>query len=105
MGPAAENSTLSLSIKVLNLPKLKDNLLNWITYKECIFNTLVHKGLWWHALGSARKPIEAELHADGKHYLPGIKDTLTEDELEKMEEKADAYLQKKHLSGKSSTKW
>jgi hypothetical protein len=44
MGPAAENSTSSLSIKVLNPPKLKEDLSNWVTYKERGSNTLIHKG-------------------------------------------------------------
>src|SRR5215510_12245181 len=94
MGPAAENSTSSSSIKVTHLPKLKDDLSNWVTYKERVSNTLIHKGLRRHAIGSAKPPAVPELRENGDYYPPGRAEALSEEELEEAENKLDAYLQK-----------
>jgi hypothetical protein len=93
MGPA--NSTMgTLSVKIFNLPKLKDNRSNWNTYKEQILNTLTSKGLKRHVTGTAKQPPEIELRDDGKYYKKGSVDPLEEDEVEQAEMKLDEYAQK-----------
>jgi hypothetical protein len=82
------------SLKIVNLPKLKDDGSNWITYKERVMNTLTHKGLKRHVIGNARKPIEIELRDDGEYYLPKSMVPLSDDKIEEYETKTDEYAQK-----------
>jgi hypothetical protein len=84
----------SSSVKILNLPKLKDDGSNWVTYKERILNTLTHKGLKRYVVGSAKQPIESELRDDGEYYMPKGMKALTDDELEALEKKLDDFSQK-----------
>jgi hypothetical protein len=95
MSPASEtNMSSSSSVKILNLPKLRDDGSNWITYKERIMNTLTHKGLRRHVIGNAKKPVVPVLREDGEYYLPNGKDALKDDELEKLQETEDDFLKK-----------
>jgi hypothetical protein len=93
MSPAVENMSNSSALKIVNLPKLKDDGSNWITYKEWILNTLTHKGFRRHIAGTARKPAELEKKPDGL-YLPGGKTALTDDEVEAHEKTVDEFAQK-----------
>jgi hypothetical protein len=84
----------SSSVKILNLPKLKDDGSNWITYKERILNTLTHKGLRRHVIRAIKKRLVAELRDDGEFYLPKQMNALTDEELEELQQKEDDFLQK-----------
>src|SRR3979490_462954 len=94
MSPETTNTMSSSSLKIVNLPKLKDDGSNWITYKERIMNTLTHKGLKRHVTGSARKPKETELRDDGEYYLPRSMVPLSDDQVEDYEKKMDEFAQK-----------
>ena len=87
-------SMSSTSIKVVNLPKLKDNGSNWITYKERVLNTLTSKGLLRHITGTAKVPPEIEERDDKKLYLVGTSPELDEAALEAAYQKADEFAQK-----------
>jgi hypothetical protein len=94
MRHSTENMSSSTSIKIVNLPKLKDDGSNWITYKERILNTLTHKGLRRYVDGTIKTPVVAELRDDGEYYLPREMRALTEDELEELYQKKDDFMQK-----------
>lgn len=96
MGPGTYDtmSTASSSLKLVNLPKLKEDSSNWITYKERILNTLTSKSLARHVTGSARKAIQIEQHSDKNWYIPNGTTALTDDEIEEYEDKLDKWKQK-----------
>ena len=94
MSPETTYTMSSSSLKIVNLPKLKDDGSNWITYKERVMNTLTHKGLKRHVTGSARKPKETELRDDGEYYLPRSMVPLSDDQVEDYEKKMDEFAQK-----------
>ena len=81
------------TLKLLKLPKLKDDGTNWITYRERIINTLTHKGLKRHVNGTARKPAEVEFK-DDKAYKKGTASELTPTMLTALEKEQDEYEQK-----------
>jgi hypothetical protein len=92
MGP---NSTMAVSsVKIHNLPKLKDNGSNWNTYKEWVMNTLTSRGLKRHVIGMAKWLTKIKLRDDGEYYLKGQMAPLNEDEIEEREVKMDKYAQK-----------
>ncbi|KAF8155630.1 hypothetical protein B0H34DRAFT_659656, partial [Crassisporium funariophilum] len=93
MGPAAESTSSSSTVKVSTLPKLKEDGSNWITYKERILNTLTSKGLKRHVTGSARKPTEL-IERSGDYYKPNSLSPLSDDQLEEHEKEVDIYDQK-----------
>ena len=93
MGPGESIMSATDALKLLKLPKLKDDGTNWITYRERIINTLTHKGLKRHVTGTARKPAEIEFK-DGKAYKKGSTDELTPTKLTALEKEQDEYEQK-----------
>jgi hypothetical protein len=68
-----------------------------LPYKERVSNTLIHKGLHWKAVGTAKIPAMPVQCTNDKYYLPNSKDALTEDNLEVAEDKVEAYIQKEAL--------
>ncbi|TFK61431.1 hypothetical protein BDN72DRAFT_778188, partial [Pluteus cervinus] len=80
------NSSTTSAVKVVNLPKLRDDGSNWTTYKERLINAIKSKGLGRHLAGNAKKPREI---VDSSNLL-----ALTEDELEKHLDSVDAFDQK-----------
>jgi NTP pyrophosphatase (non-canonical NTP hydrolase) len=94
MGPA-DSSTMSTAdaLKLIKLPKLKDDGSNWITYRERIINTLTHKGLKRHVLGTARVPDEIEIRSSKSYKKGGIIE-LTEEQLDAIEKYTDEYEQR-----------
>ncbi|KAJ7095458.1 hypothetical protein C8R43DRAFT_907942, partial [Mycena crocata] len=80
-------------LKITRLPKLKDDGSNWGNYKDLAMNTIIAKGLRRHAVGTAKAPPALE-ERDGEFFLPNRLSPLSDDELEKHEDKLDEYLQK-----------
>jgi hypothetical protein len=93
MGPESTTMSATDAIKLLKLPKLKDDGSNWITYRERITNTLTHKGLKRHVLGTARTPTEIEIKSN-KVYKKGGTKELTSTEIEAIEKAFDEFEQK-----------
>ena len=93
MGPGESIMSATDTLKLLKLPKLKDDGTNWITYRERIINTLTHKGLKRHVTGTARKPAEVEFK-DNKAYEKGTTSELTPTMLTTLEKEQDEYEQK-----------
>jgi hypothetical protein len=81
------------ALKLIKLPKLKDNGSNWITYRERIINTLTHKGLKQHVLGTTRVPDEIEIRSSKSYKKGGIIE-LTEEQLDAIEKYTDEYEQR-----------
>ena len=94
MGPT-DSSTMSTTdaLKLIKLPKLKDDRSNWIMYQERIINTLTHKGLKRHVLGTAWVPDEIEIR-NSKSYKKGGIVELTEEQLDSIEKYTDEYEQR-----------
>ncbi len=87
------SSDMSLStstIKLLNLPCLKDDSTNYILYKEQIPNVATSKGLRQVLYGTAKKPVEMT-EINGDYYLPGSLAPLSDGEVEKQLTLQDAY--------------
>ena len=93
MGPESTTMSATDAIKLLKLPKLQDDGSNWITYRERIINTLTHKGLKRHVLGTARIPTETEIKSD-KVYKKGGVIELTSTQIEEIEKETDDFEQK-----------
>jgi hypothetical protein len=93
MGPESTTMSATDAIKLLKLPKLKDDGSNWITYRERIMNTLTHKGLKRHVSGTARKPTEIEIKSN-KVYRKGGTIELTSTQIEEIEKEVDNFEQK-----------
>ena len=93
MGPESTTMSATDAIKLLKLPKLKNDGSNWITYRERIMNTLTHKGLKRHVLGTARKPTEIEIKSD-KVYKKGNTMELTSTQIKEIEKEVDQFEQK-----------
>jgi gag-polypeptide of LTR copia-type len=101
MGPKSTIMSTSDTFKFIKLEKLKDDGTNWVTYQECVTITMTHKGLRQHFLGTKRKP-GTFIELDRKFYkTEDIKKkdrvTLTDKEVEDMEEALDEYEQKEAL--------
>ena len=85
------------TFKFIKLEKLKDDGTNWVTYRERVTNTMTHKGLRRHFLGTKRKPATfTEL--DKKFYKTEDQKkkervALTDKQVEEMEEAIDEYEQ------------
>ncbi len=92
MGPGDMSSSTS-TVKLLNLPRLKDDGTNYILYKEWIPNVATSKGLRRVLYGTAKKPMEMT-EINGDYYLPGNLTPLSDDEVEKQLTLQDAYDQK-----------
>ncbi len=92
MGPGDMSSSTS-TIKLLNLPRLKDDGTNYILYKERIPNVATSKGLRRVLYGTAKKPVEMT-EINGDYYLLGNLAPLSDDEVEKQLTLQDAYDQK-----------
>ncbi|KAK0232076.1 hypothetical protein EDD85DRAFT_774787 [Armillaria nabsnona] len=81
------------TVKLLNLPRLKDDGMKYILYKEWIPNVATSKGLRRVLYGTAKKPMEMmEINRD--YYLLGNLTPLSDDEVEKQLTLQDAYNQK-----------
>src|SRR6266550_3277062 len=98
MGPESTIMSTSDTFKFIKLEKLKDDGTNWVTYRERVTNTMTHKGLRRHFLGTKRKPGTC-IELDGKFYkIEDIKKkdrvALTDKEAEDMEEALDEYERK-----------
>jgi hypothetical protein len=83
------------TFKFIRLEKLKDDGTNWVTYRERVTNTMTHKGLRRHFMGTMRKP-GTMTEKDGDFYKTGDKGqkVLSEMEIEAMEKAMDEYEQK-----------
>ncbi len=92
MGSGDMSSSTS-TIKLLNLPRLKDDGMNYILYKEQIPNVATSKGLRQVLYGTAKKPVEMT-EINGDYYLPGSLAPLSDGEVEKQLTLQDAYDQK-----------
>ncbi len=92
MGSGNMSSSTS-TIKLLNLPRLKDDGTNYILYKEQIPNVATSKGLRQVLYGTAKKPVEMT-EINGDYYLPGSLAPLSDGEVEKQLTLQDAYDQK-----------
>ncbi|PBK59629.1 hypothetical protein ARMSODRAFT_899028 [Armillaria solidipes] len=84
------------TVKLLNLPWLKDDGSNWILYKERIPNAATSKGLKRHLTGTAKKPAKLTEN-NGDYYKPGELTPLSDDELKKHLKLQDEYDQKEAL--------
>src|SRR6266550_5501727 len=98
MGPESTIMSTSDTFKFIKLEKLKDDGTNWVTYRERVTNTMTHKGLRRHFLGTKWKPGTC-IELDGKFYrIEDIKKkdrvALTDKEAEDMEEALDEYERK-----------
>ncbi|KAK0222060.1 kinase-like domain-containing protein [Armillaria fumosa] len=92
MGPS-DMSLSTSTVKLLNLPRLKDDGTNYILYKEQIPNVATAKGLRRVLYGTTKRPVEmTELNGD--YYLLGNLAPLSNDEVEKQLALQDAYDQK-----------
>ncbi len=86
-------SSSTATIKLLNLPRLKDDGMNYILYKEWIPNVATSKGLRRVLYRTAKKPVEM-MEINGDYYLPGSLAPLSDGEVEKQLTLQDAYDQK-----------
>jgi hypothetical protein len=98
MGPESSIMSTADALKLIKLPKLKDNGTNWVTYRERVMNTLTHKGLRRHVTGTAQKP-DTITEENDKLYKTSdmtklLKKELTDTEVETLEKAADEYEQK-----------
>ncbi|PBK89113.1 hypothetical protein ARMGADRAFT_854509, partial [Armillaria gallica] len=76
--------------------KLKDDGSNWVAFEEKITNKFLDKGLGRHLQGTARAPSHPVEHK-GKFYWStdaGFLHPLSDDDLEKLENKFEEYEQK-----------
>ncbi|PBK85954.1 hypothetical protein ARMGADRAFT_941142 [Armillaria gallica] len=86
-------SSSTSTVKLLNLPHLKDNSTNHILYKEQILNVATSKGLRRVLYGTTKKPMEmTEMNRD--YYLPGHPAPLSDNKVEKQLTLQDVYDQK-----------
>lgn len=86
MGPG----TVSSSLKLLNIPTLKDDYSNWITYKTRVPNTATANALGRHLSGTAKRPKDLT-EKNGDYYLPGNLSPLNDEDAEKYLEKLDKF--------------
>jgi len=95
MGPESTMMSPNDTFKFIRLEKLKDDGTNWVTYRERVTNTMTHKGLRRHFMGTMRKP-GTMTEKDGDFYKTGDKGqkVLSEMEIEAMEKAMDEYEQK-----------
>lgn len=89
MGPG-EMSLNNQSLKLLNLPSLKDDYSNWITYKTRIPNAAQSNGLGRHLNGTVKVPKDL-IETKGQFFLPGNSAALTDDEIEAYYESLDKF--------------
>jgi len=97
MSPTEISTDSSSTIKVVNFPKLAADGFNWPTYLEWINNAIIAvKRLQRHLSETVHKPEEL-VEQDGKWYkMKGENQEarpLTNDELDKHENKIDVYQQ------------
>ena len=91
MGPRMpQDMSESLSTQITLLPKLQPDGSNWSTYQEWVLNTLTSKGLKRHIMGTAWKLVQLT-ELNGEYFKPGWFDTLSDEELEKLEQEQDLY--------------
>src|ERR1700759_888801 len=76
------------------VPKLKDDGTNWVTYRTRLETAIGSKGLKRHLLGQARKPKPLEVDEDGTPLARDGTTPTTETEIEENETKLDEYDQK-----------
>ncbi|KAL0952924.1 hypothetical protein HGRIS_014936 [Hohenbuehelia grisea] len=93
MGPGANTMSTSTNIKLFSVPKLADDGSNWVTVKILLLTAFGARGLTKYIEGRARKPAAYEF-GDGAARLVGSKVTLTDEELEALEDKHDDHNQK-----------
>lgn len=95
MGPATIMSETT-AIKLVSTTKLEDDGSNWVAFEEKITNKFLDKGLGRHLRGTARIPPHPVEHK-GNFYRStdtGFSHPLSDDDLEKLEDKLEEYEQK-----------
>ena len=96
MGPESTMMSTNDTFKFIRLEKLKDDGTNWVTYRERVTNTMTHKGLRRHFMGTMRKPATMTEKKTGEFYKTGDQSQkpLSDTEVEAMEKATDEYQQK-----------
>ena len=92
------DTTLPSSNSALfNIPKLADDGLNWITYKERMLTALGARGLMRYTDGRKSRPDPFKVDETTKKLKKPDGTTPTESEIEDLDEKIDEYHQKDSL--------
>ncbi|OAX30542.1 hypothetical protein K503DRAFT_705121 [Rhizopogon vinicolor AM-OR11-026] len=87
----SSNSTL------FNIPKLADDGLNWITYKERMLMAIGARGLMRYTDGCKVRPKSFEVDTMTKELKKPDGSTPTDTEIEDLDDKIDEYHQKDSL--------
>jgi hypothetical protein len=92
------DTTLPSSNSVLfNIPKLADDSLNWITYKERMLTAIGARGLMRYTDGCKVKPDPFEVDSTTKKLKKPDGTTPTDKEIEDLDDLIDEYHQKDSL--------
>ncbi|OAX31144.1 hypothetical protein K503DRAFT_704152, partial [Rhizopogon vinicolor AM-OR11-026] len=99
MSPASTtDTTLPGTNSVLfNIPKLAEDGLNWITYKERMLTTIGARGLMRYTDGRKVKPVPFVFDSSTNKYKKPDGSEPTESEVEDLDDKIDEYHQKDSL--------
>src|SRR5258705_328973 len=72
MGPALTTLDIMLpatSSVLFNIPRLAEDGMNWITYKERLLTTISARGLMRYTNGRTKQPLAFKLDPTGKKLL------------------------------------
>src|SRR5882762_747521 len=99
MGPAPtslDNMLPSSSSVLYNIPKLADDGLNWITYKERMLNVIGMRGLMRYVDGQVKQPIPFALDTSQTPLNMSGKPAM-DTEIKELDDKLDEFCQKNSL--------
>ncbi len=99
MSPASTTDTTlpGTNSALFNIPKLADDGLNWITYKERMLTAIGARGLMRYTDGRKVKPVPFVFDSSTSKYKKPDGSEPTESEVEDLDDKIDEYHQKDSL--------
>lgn len=95
--PTMDSTLPSTNSALFNIPKLAEDGLNWITYKERMLTVLGARGLMRYTDGRAVKPIPFAIDEKTKAVTKPDGSTPSQTEIDELDKKLDEFYQKDSL--------